>query len=238
MYNVTKIAGLAAAALLALTAAGTAADLRRAPAPAPIAVAPPPPPLALAYNWSGVYFGINGGWGWGNADWVYTAGPLSAGHRADHDTDGGLVGGTVGVNWQSGNWVGGLEADIDWANIKGSTACPNVLFTCSSQINWLGTGRLRLGVAAGNFLLFGTGGVAFGGVEAATAGPASGSETTTDVGWTAGAGVEAALAGNVSLKAEWLYYDLGKSNHALDGSERADVTETGNLFRLGLNWRM
>ena len=70
MYNVTKIAGLAAAALLALTAAGTAADLRRAPAPAPIAVAPPPPPLALAYNWSGVYLGINGGWGWGDVRWI------------------------------------------------------------------------------------------------------------------------------------------------------------------------
>ncbi|MFO1183397.1 MAG: outer membrane beta-barrel protein [Bauldia sp.] len=228
MNTVTKIAGLAAAALLALTAASTAADLRRAPAPAPIAVAPPPPPPALVYNWSGIYFGINGGWGWGEERLT-----SNAGNHYSYDIDGGFVGGTIGANVQSGMWVGGLEGDLDWSNIGSTGACATQ--TCETSIDWLGTGRLRLGVAMGNFMIYGTGGVAIGSVEATVSTP-GGTDRQTHVGWTAGAGAEAALTGNLSVKAEWLYVDLGNKTHNIGSG--AGFHEVANLVRLGLNWRM
>lgn len=234
MNTLSKITGLAAAALLSTVALASAADLRR-PAPPPPAFVPPPAPIA-AYNWNGVYFGINGGWGWGNSNWEDETLAVTA---ADYDTDGGLIGGTIGANWQGGGWVLGVEGDIDWADINGSAACSvNAIGTaCDSQIEWLGTGRIRLGMAAGNFLIYGTGGVAFGSVDAGTDEPTR--DRNTRVGWTAGAGVEAALTGNFSVKAEWLYYDLGRDAHVVTSTpDNANIKETGNLFRVGLNWRM
>ena len=93
--------------LLALTTAGAmAADIPvRAPARAPV--------LVPAFTWSGFYIGLNGGYGWGTSTWDSTG---------SFDVSGGLVGGTIGYNWQVGTWVFGLEGDIDWADIKGSTA--------------------------------------------------------------------------------------------------------------------
>ncbi|MFO1183395.1 MAG: outer membrane beta-barrel protein [Bauldia sp.] len=236
MNTFSKIAGLAAAALLSTVALATAADLRRPAPPPPPAFVPPPAPLA-AYNWNGVYFGINGGWGWGNSNWEDPATPATF----EYDTDGGLIGGTIGANWQGAGWVLGIEGDLDWADINGSAACTvaaSAATACDSSIDWLGTGRIRIGMAAGNFLIYGTGGVAFGSVEAGTDdGPTH--DRNTRVGWTAGAGVEAALTGNFSVKAEWLYYDLGRDDHVVTTTpDTVGVKETGNLFRIGLNWRM
>lgn len=224
MNRFAKLAGLAAAGLLMMTAAGNA----QAPAP--------------AYNWSGLYLGINGGGGWGKADWVYATGP-GAGNHADHNTSGGLIGATVGANLQvapAAPWVFGIEGDIAWSNIDGSTSCPNVTYTCGTKINWLGTGRVRLGAAFSNFLVYGTGGVAFGNVDSTTTGGVfAGGDTATHLGWTAGAGVEAGLFDRLSVKAEWLYFDLATQIHRTDTApETADVGESGNLFRVGLNWRM
>src|SRR5580698_1271119 len=81
-----------------------------------------------AYNWTGFYIGINGGGGWGNSAWDTTGG---------FDTSGGLVGGTIGYNWQLGTWVLGVEGDIDWADIKGSTATFFVSDRSTTENNWL-----------------------------------------------------------------------------------------------------
>ena len=58
------------------------------------------------YNWNGPYLGINGGYGFAGT----------------HSGDGGLVGGTLGYNYQSGPWVFGLEGDMNWTHIKGVRA--------------------------------------------------------------------------------------------------------------------
>ena len=81
--------------------------------------APPPMPAAAAvYNWTGLYVGVNGGWGWGQQD------PLNLiSNRFDRDSfniSGGLVGGTVGAQIQQGYVVIGVEGDLDWADITGS----------------------------------------------------------------------------------------------------------------------
>ncbi len=210
--------------LAALTGTAAAADLPPRPAPAPYYKAPVALPV---YNWTGFYIGINGGGGFGRSQWDSTGG---------FNTSGGLVGGTVGYNYQFGQGVVGIEGDIDWANINGTTnnACP---FGCKTNDNWLSTVRGRLGYAADRFMPFVTGGAAFGDIHASTPGFAGAS--TTNAGWTVGAGLEFAIAGNWTAKAEYLYVNLGKFNCGLScGPFVTDnVSFTTNLVRAGVNYR-
>src|SRR5262249_17742057 len=97
------VLGVATVAPLA-TPPAAAADLPRRYEP-PIAPVYVPP---IAYNWTGFYLGINGGGGWGHSNWD-SAGNFSL--------TGGLIGGTVGYNWQQGPLVLGVEGDIDWSDI-------------------------------------------------------------------------------------------------------------------------
>ena len=86
---------------------------------APLYKAPPPAPVTPAYNWSGFYIGANGGGGWGQSWWDAQSTGVNV--------SGGQVGGTAGYNWQFGNTVLGLEGDLDWSNLKGtsnSALCP------------------------------------------------------------------------------------------------------------------
>jgi outer membrane immunogenic protein len=209
--------------LAALTGTAAAADLPR-PAPAPYYKAPVALPV---YNWTGFYIGINGGGGFGRSQWDSTSG---------FNTSGGLVGGTVGYNYQFGQGVVGLEGDIDWADINGTTntACP---FGCKTSDHWLSTVRGRLGYAADRFMPFVTGGAAFGDIRASTPGFAG--ANNTNAGWTVGAGLEFAIAGNWTAKAEYLYVNLGKFNCGIScGALVTDnVSFTTNLVRAGVNYR-
>ena len=210
--------------LAALTGTAAAADLPPRMAPQPYYKAPAE---VQVYNWTGFYIGINGGGGWGNSAWDTTGG---------FDTSGGLVGGTIGYNWQMGTWVLGVEGDIDWADINGTTntACP---FGCKTTDKWLSTVRGRLGYAADRFMPFITGGAAFGDIRASTPGFAGASNT--EAGWTVGAGLEFAIAGNWTAKAEYLYVDLGKFNCGIScGALVTDnVSFTTNIVRAGVNYR-
>ena len=102
---------------------------------------------------------MNGGGGWGHSNWD-TAGGIS--------TSGGLVGGTVGYNYQYDRAVFGVEGDIDWANINGGTTTAGCPLGCQTKDTWLSTVRGRLGYAAGRFMPFVTGGGAFGDIRAST----------------------------------------------------------------------
>jgi len=210
--------------LAALTGTAAAADLPPRPAPAPYYKAPVEVPV---YNWTGFYIGINGGGGFGRSQWDSTG---------SFNTSGGLVGGTVGYNYQFGQAVVGVEGDIDWADINGTTntACP---FGCKTTDNWLSTVRGRLGYAADRFMPFVTGGAAFGDIRASTPGFAGASNT--NAGWTVGAGLEFAIAGNWTAKAEYLYVDLGKFNCGISCGALAtdNVSFTTNIVRAGVNYR-
>src|ERR1700722_4667740 len=129
---------VAAVGLLALASPALAAGMATV-----YTKAPPPPPVAI-YNWTGFYIGVNGGGGWGRTDWDFSP----ANTFANHDISGGFGGGQIGYNWQAGAWVFGLEADGDWANISGSTSCPNRNFTCSSDVRDLASFRGRIGYAS------------------------------------------------------------------------------------------
>ena len=215
---------LAFAALAAWAGTAAAADLSR-PGPAPYYKAPVYAPV---YNWSGFYIGINGGGAWGTSQWSTTG---------SFNTSGGLVGGTVGYNYQMNQVVLGVEGDIDWANISGTTNAVGVCaLGCTTKDSWLGTVRGRVGYAADRFLPYVTGGLALGDIKASLPGFTGGS--TTNAGWTIGAGIEFAIVGHWTAKAEYLYVDLGNFNCGLScGAATQNVSFTANLLRGGINYR-
>src|SRR5262249_10917920 len=107
--------------------------------------------------WTGFYVGINGGGGWGNSQWDGLI-------INSFDVSGGLIGGTVGYNWQFGQALIGAEGDVDWSGIRDTTTvlCPT---GCETRNKWLATVRGRLGYAFDRFLPYFTGGLAGGDIN-------------------------------------------------------------------------
>jgi outer membrane immunogenic protein len=218
--------GMSAIAMLAMSGAVNAADLSPPGYKAPIYTAPG------AASWNGFYVGVNAGYGMGKSRVTN-----DVGSTGDFNVKGALAGGTIGYNFQTGNWVWGVEGDLDMSAIKGSSSTFCVP-DCNMSNTWLGTARARIGYAAwGNWLPYLTGGAAFGnikfdqGVEP---------DSHTKIGWTAGLGVEYALLTHWSVKAEYLYADLGTATCAMPKcNSGADVLTTfkTNIIRLGVNYR-
>jgi outer membrane immunogenic protein len=213
------IAGLAC--FLVGTTAAFAADLPVPPRQGPAAYVPVAPRV---YNWQGFYIGVNGGYGFGNSNW---GSPVSSGN---FKVDGGLVGGTIGDNFQYGPWVFGIEADGDWTDIKGSTTCASGAI-CQTSNDWLATIRGRVGYAIDRVLVYGTAGGAVGDIKSAATG--IGSVDNTEFGWTAGAGLEFGITENVTAKVEYLFVDLQSSNSQVP----APVSFDTSLIRAGLNFK-
>jgi outer membrane immunogenic protein len=197
-----------------------------------------PPVVAPIYDWSGGYVGVEGGGGWGHSDQTDRRRDVADGHFS---VSGGLIGGTLGYNWQRGPWVFGLEGDYSWADVTGqSSVCGfSSPHPCGTKLDSLGTLRGRIGLtvgASGNWLLYGTGGLAVGDVHGwDSLFPASGSAFRT--GWTAGAGVETSFAPHWTAKLEYLYVDLGKSQlfDVVPGVPET-VSFRASIVRVGVNY--
>jgi outer membrane immunogenic protein len=209
---------LAACAGLLAVAMGTpshAADLGRRP------VYKGPAFVAPIFTWTGFYAGINAGYGFGRSDWDPAPGRF--------DTDGFLVGGTLGYNLQTGSFVFGIEGDIAYSDMKGDTA------GVETRVPWFGTVRGRIGYAAFDRLLpYITGGAAIGQVKMNTG---AGKDEDTKVGWTIGGGVEWAFLANWSAKIEYLYADLGEASCDIAACAGTDVSFKTSIVRGGLNYR-
>jgi outer membrane immunogenic protein len=241
-----KLAMLAAASSVVFATGGAlAADLAR-----PVYRAPPP--VVAVYTWTGLYWGANVGYSWGTAK--YDATLIFAGATSNsEDLDGAVVGVQSGYNYQVGAWVFGAETDIQWSGQKGGSTFPGVLplttITTDQKLKWFGTSRSRLGVlVTPNILLYGTAGVAYGQVESSATititgvGSATGSFKDVKAGWTAGAGIEGAFGGGWSAKLEYLYIDLGKTEHTFAtpflGTVATETRRTtDNIVRAGLNYK-
>ena len=239
MYSSRKFMGSAAIMLLATAAvSANAADLpTKAYAPAPV--------VAQVYNWTGLYVGVNGGWGWGAQDPLT---PFSNSFdRTSFSTSGGMVGGTIGAQIQQGYVVLGIEGDLDWANIKGNgISTPAILgvplpitLNISSNISAIGTARIRTGVAVNNWLFYATGGAAFVNSSAngtSIAGVPCGtlavlpncSASAWRPGLAAGLGAEWGFTQNWTAKLEYLYIDVVGSGFSTDHL---------NTIRAGVNYR-
>jgi len=178
--------------LTSIAGSAYAADL---PSPPSAPYSKAPAIVSPATNWSGFYIGAMGGYGSENS-----SDPLAL--------KGGFGGGTVGYNWQFGQFVAGIEADGAFADVNNSVTIANV--TVGAKVDALATVRGRFGVAFDQVLFYGTGGLALADSKLSASAPGVGiSDSKTLTGWTVGAGVEWMFLPHWSLKAEYLYRSFG-----------------------------
>ena len=178
------------------------------------------PVIAPLYNWTGPYAGIAGGYGWGHSNQtdpgIGTTGATgTTGADGSYSLSGGILGGTLGYNWQQGPWVFGVEGDYSWADISGSSNTCGASFgtphPCGTKLKSLGTLRGRIGYAmgaTGNWLPYVTGGLLSAKFTLGT--HFSRHQAALFVaGWTVGGGVEVGITQNWTAEVEYLYFDLG-----------------------------
>ncbi len=219
-----SILGASAAALLLATAGfASAADL---PSVAPYqSVAP-----AGYYDWTGFYVGAQVGYAFADTNF-------------GSDLDGVVGGIHAGYNHQINNWVFGVEADIEASGADASTTVPGVA-SFQADVEWLGSVRARVGYAFDRVLVYATGGVAFGGVDArftdlSVAPAVSASDSNTHVGWTVGAGIEYAITQNVTARAEYRYTDLGSKTYNFGAVAPAASIDAQDIHavRVGVSYK-
>jgi outer membrane immunogenic protein len=206
---------LLAALLAGVASAAVAADLpyrKAAPAPAPAYIPP-------VFSWTGFYAGLNGGWG------AATGGGGDFGSAS-----GGLVGGTLGYNYQIGQFVIGAESDLDWADLNKSGWNGLKGNAYDTRVDTLFTARARAGMTWDRALLYVTGGYAGADVKLSQA--TYGSSTDWRSGGVIGAGVEYAFTNHISAKLEYLYAPLADRDFA-GGKDKLDLS----LVRAGLNYK-
>lgn len=225
---------LLASAVMLVAGPALAADLPARVAPAPYVAAP-------IFTWTGFYVGLNAGAGWNNNGGSLSTNintlnhPIYGGNGGGDDT--GFTGGLqAGYNMQFGSFVAGLEADINYIDRNngssgvfpalGNTAGTDFRISRGDADNWFGTLRARMGFAFDRALIFGTGGLAFGGGRgdvsisqrnyAATGAPGfasiSASGDDDNMGWTLGGGLEWAFTNSMSFKMEYMHVSLGDNN--------------------------
>ena len=223
-----------------------------------------------AYDWTGLYVGIHGGYNFGSSGGVHfddVGGDfdpsnrderIAAGHpdTVGDNLDGFIGGAQLGYNFQTDSLVIGLETDVSYldldedehVNVPAGGGFVEHDYFSSQSIDWLGTTRLRLGYAFDRSLIYLTGGVAYGDTEYShetlNAGRDAGGESKFKVGWTLGGGLEYAITDAITLRGEYLYYDLGKSSSedfydpTFDNfSETWSAKFRGNIARAGINLR-
>ena len=184
-----------------------------------------------ASDWTGFYAGVNGGYGFG----VLTREPTAGGAQTQNNTGGWQFGGQAGYNVDMGGFVVGAEADLQWANVGYSEELPGGnKFT--SAIDFYGTIRGRAGVTFGQVMPYVTGGFAAGrGTVSQTAGAVTTSQSNTHMGWTAGLGIEAQATDQITVKAEYMYVDLGTQTYG--GIGNIDATQRFSVVRAGVNYK-
>jgi outer membrane immunogenic protein len=225
---------------------------------------------AQSNRWDGFYAGINAGVSTANDALTISTSQSSPGGLASAQflgfyplktaPNGGFIGGVqagYGRVFFDGLYIGG-ETDIQWLNASTTVASSPVIggqqlstWVSRSQ-TWLGTTRAKIGFTPMSYLLlYGTGGLAYGdtrlnvSITSANVTPPVASTQSlvqTRLGFTVGAGLEVTAWGPLSVKGEWLYYDLGSSSVSngyifASSTMTTTVLENGHIFRAGLNYR-
>ncbi|QRE77243.1 outer membrane protein [Methylobacterium aquaticum] len=276
---------LLASATIATSGAALAADLPRRAAP------PVFTPVAPVFTWTGAYFGINAGYVFDSdtrfdrttGDLANNNAALAVGLRptaARVRNDGFTGGGQIGYNYQftpGSGFVIGIEADAAYTDLDRTRTLSNTtnfgplvtpgavattrVNTYQGGLDFLGTVRGRVGYAFDPFMVYGTGGFAYGGVNNRVTFFApngtipffDGRQNDIQTGYAYGGGVEYALptdsffnffrSSAVTLKAEYLHYNLGGERFAIPGvnggpgNYSARVRNDGDLVRAGLNYK-
>jgi outer membrane immunogenic protein len=232
--------GLALAAMF-VSGAASAADIFSAAPAYPSAFSPVP-----YYNWTGLYVGANAGGAFGNPNW-YDAVDTAGGA---YNATSGLIGGTIGYNSMTlAPFVFGEEVDLDVTRFKTTiSSTPACAPGCNFRSDWVGTARLRFGVALDPFLPYVTGGLSFAQLSTDLGGLPFGTQSKINLNWVVGVGVEYMLWDRWSAKIEYLYIDSsGISCDVACGVTNVAGATTNNVVtfnlhesvvRLGLNYRL
>jgi outer membrane immunogenic protein len=258
--------GISALLIAAPLSTANAADM---PLKAPPIVAAP------AFSWNGCYIGAHAGYGWGrdtnsfgqaiasglteNEGFPAEFGPFN------HNTSGGVAGGQAGCNYQpSSNWLIGVEGELFWSGIKGSStapedgADPGTFSRFESSNRWDGDVALRAGFVSGMNLFYGKAGVAVGSFKYTEwhddfpsvhgcpgGGTCAVSFTDTRAGLLLGAGWEHAFTANWSVKVEYDYINYGSHNipypsTGLFGAaiQSFPVKDTKQIVQVGFNFHL
>jgi outer membrane immunogenic protein len=121
--------------------------------------------VAAVYDWSGFYIGLNAGGASGRDCLTITSAAGTAvtpNSEGCHNATGAVVGGQLGYRWQSASWVFGLEAEGDWADLKGSNASQTARlpYTNQTKVDAIGLFTGQIGYAWNNVLGYVKGGAA------------------------------------------------------------------------------
>jgi outer membrane immunogenic protein len=231
--------------------------------------APMAPPVV---SWAGFYVGVNLGGGFGTTGASETGLPTalvtaSADYGLNHSLTGWLGGALIGYNYQTGQWVWGIEADFDAGNINGSgmqsgvgvaqrngvNAFAGNFVTAGEKIDFFSTLRGRVGMLTDpNLLIYATGGLAVAHVKYngqfhyATPVDYIVSDSATRFGWTIGAGLEYRVAALWTVRGEYLYYDLGSHSVVSDFGiptsppfqSQFDFKTHGSIVRAALTYKL
>jgi outer membrane immunogenic protein len=146
-----------------------------------------------------------------------------------YSVGGGMIGGTLGYNWQRGRWLFGLEGDYAWADVAGSSsACGSnsaMPHPCGTRLDSLGAFRGRIGYAVGatgSLLPYLIGGLALGDVRGWNS-LISASGTCLRPGWTAGAGIEAMIDGRSSWNTSMQTSAVRSCSTSFPGSPKRSI---------------
>lgn len=226
-----KYITLAAALLLSSTSA-FAADAIAYNEPAPVAVD--------TFSWTGGYIGVNAGYAGGKFKTTFDVYDDYDDSFSLSSNASGFIGGVqAGYNWQMDKMILGLETDFQASGLKSDSDIDNQI-NLGTKINWFGTTRARIGYTPiDRFMVYATGGVAYGKVKTFVSTPDYySSQSDTKVGYTVGAGAEYAITNNVTMKTEYLYTDLGKLKIEDDAGFRfGEAKSAFHTVRVGLNYK-
>jgi outer membrane immunogenic protein len=165
------------------------------------------------------------GYAWGHSE-IHVPG---IGDDEGLSPSGWLVGVFGGYNYQFASGVVlGAEADIEWTDLNDDGSRAGVDF--STDMNWDGSIRSRIGYAWDRALIYGTGGFAFAGFDGEL-NPGQDS-SSTEWGWTIGAGVDYAFTDRIFARAEYRFTDFSDFGNDDDPGEIEDFTT--NALRVGV----
>ncbi len=221
-------------ALLLASVGAHAADLR-------MPVKAPPAPVPVPFSWTGCYVGGNGGGVWVRNDFSVAAGPFSGDSDGSIDVSGGVAGVQAGCNYQTYNWVFGIQGDYDWTNVSNSiNDAVFVGVTDGVNITSLASVTGRIGYAWDRFLLYAKGGGAWERLDFTSTGSSFSSISETRNGWTVGGGGEYAFLDWLTGFVEYDFYDFGTSSETLNpfsGVVTFNVRDTQSVVKAGLNFK-
>jgi len=212
------------------------------------------PAVAPVFSWTGWYIGANAGFGFGentNTAAFSNYGFVVVGDPFPNLSPRGFIGGgQIGYDWQVTNWVFGVVADFQGADIKDSATviAPDAIKSLSEKLDFLGTVRGRLGWAVDNWLFYGSGGFAYGDVHTALSvtetfpggEAAAASKSETRSGWAAGGGINYAITPNWIVGVDYIHYDLGNTSlTAVSGGDFVTVSQkvSGDIVRGVINYK-